>query len=586
VAGAPGATGAQGPQGPSGAAGAPGASYIATSTTVNPIAFGAHTYATQAGLAYTVGARARATSNGAPNNWVEGIVTAYSGAAITITADLVSGSGSFSDWNINLAGQIGATGATGAQGSTGPQGGQGVQGVAGPTGPGYTATSATSATIGLGSVTMTTQAGLAYTAGARVRLAATSAPAADWMEGVCTAYSGTALTVNVDLINGSGTFTSWTINTAGQTGAAGTPTFSTQAQAEAGIDTTTSLNPLGATQHLNASVIGPFKNLVGRNGGFEVSQQGNVTYPNGVTGYVLDGWYAVIQQGQTQFAQYAGLTPTSGYSLKVQRLAGETATGQTFLGFPIDTDELIQMRGKTVLWQFKIATGANFSPTSLGARLLIGTGIPVKQQIAGYTNQTKPIDATITTTTNMGVTTYYFTADIPATISGANVGQAEVQFYWQPTAGAAGAQDAIFFDDVDLRVVPTSLPANASKPAFERTPFVADLARCKRHYEQSYSYGTAPGTNTQINSEFSRLITAGAFLWTIRTVEKRAVPAVTSYSTTGAPGFAYNNAAGVNIPVTVDNIGTSAFRVTQASGGAAGTASDGMCFHWISDARP
>jgi hypothetical protein len=92
-----------------------------------------------------------------------------------------------SDWNINVAG---------VQGQQGPSGGP-----AGVNGAGYLATSTTNAPIATGSVTVTTQAGLAYSIGARVRLSSHSAPS-QWIEGLCTAYVGTSLTVNVDLTSG------------------------------------------------------------------------------------------------------------------------------------------------------------------------------------------------------------------------------------------------------------------------------------------------------------------------------------------------------------------------------------------------
>jgi Collagen triple helix repeat (20 copies) len=104
------------------------------------------------------------------------------------------------------AGTAGASGATGPQGPAGASGASGpagtpgtpgASGASGPGGPGYLATSTTSDTIGLGSHTFTTQAGLAYTIGARARVASRSAPT-NWMEGIVTAYSGTSLTINVD----------------------------------------------------------------------------------------------------------------------------------------------------------------------------------------------------------------------------------------------------------------------------------------------------------------------------------------------------------------------------------------------------
>ena len=85
---------------------------------------------------------------------------------------------------------------------------------AGTNAPTYGGTSTTSLAIGTGSKVFTTQAGLAYTNGARVR----ASSGANWLEGVAT-YSGTTLTITSDKTNGTGTFTSWTFNVAGQPGA-------------------------------------------------------------------------------------------------------------------------------------------------------------------------------------------------------------------------------------------------------------------------------------------------------------------------------------------------------------------------------
>jgi hypothetical protein len=185
LTGLPGAQGAQGPAGPVG----PG--YAATSATTLAIATGTKTFATQAGLAYTTGVRCRASSNGSPNSYMEGWVTGYSGTSLSVNVDLINGSGSFSNWNLNVSGAPGV--------GYGP------------------AASASTLSVVLGAATLTTQTGLAYTPGARVRLSAQADPT-NWIEGIVTAYaiSTGAFTVNVDLTRGTGAFTGWNINIAGQ----------------------------------------------------------------------------------------------------------------------------------------------------------------------------------------------------------------------------------------------------------------------------------------------------------------------------------------------------------------------------------
>lgn len=113
-------------------------------------------------------------------------------------------------------------GITGPQGGQGIQGIQGIQGVQGNTGPGYYATSTTSNSIGSsGSKSFTTQSGLAYTAGTRVRAADASNPSTNYMDGVVTSYSGTTLTFTADYSAGSGTLTNWTLQVAGERGPQG-----------------------------------------------------------------------------------------------------------------------------------------------------------------------------------------------------------------------------------------------------------------------------------------------------------------------------------------------------------------------------
>ncbi|MBR0962261.1 hypothetical protein [Bradyrhizobium japonicum] len=94
---------------------------------------------------------------------------------------------------------------------------KGETGAAGPTGAGYGGTSTTSRTIGTGSQAFTTQAGLAYQDGARVR-ASSAANTSNWMAGLAT-YAGTTLTINADETNGSGTHDDWIFNVVGESGA-------------------------------------------------------------------------------------------------------------------------------------------------------------------------------------------------------------------------------------------------------------------------------------------------------------------------------------------------------------------------------
>jgi signal peptidase I len=202
--GATGATGATGSTGPTGPTGATGPGYLATSTTSVSMAIGSKTFTTQAGLAYLANDRVRISNSS--SNYMEGVVTAYTSTTLTVSVDRFVGSGTFASWNIGLAGDVGPTGANGTNGTNGTNG------------AGYTASSTTSVAIGTGAKAFDTQAGLAYVANVRVRVANSSS---NYMEGVVASYTGTTLTVTVDRVVGSGTFASWNIGVAGDVGAQG-----------------------------------------------------------------------------------------------------------------------------------------------------------------------------------------------------------------------------------------------------------------------------------------------------------------------------------------------------------------------------
>jgi hypothetical protein len=83
-----------------------GPGYRATSSTILTITSSAsRVFSTQAGLAYSAGARMRATS-ASSGDWMEGVITAYDLNLMTVLMDASSGgAASHSDWNLNIAGE-------------------------------------------------------------------------------------------------------------------------------------------------------------------------------------------------------------------------------------------------------------------------------------------------------------------------------------------------------------------------------------------------------------------------------------------------------------------------------------------------
>ena len=135
-AGSLGATGATGPQGASGPSGPQGTTNALTSTSTISIGTGTKQFGvniSNINSAIKPGMRVRAVANLNPSAWMEGPVAGYSGVTFQMTSELYSGSGSYNNWSIGIAGQPGATGATGPAGATGPSGGP--TGATGSTGP-------------------------------------------------------------------------------------------------------------------------------------------------------------------------------------------------------------------------------------------------------------------------------------------------------------------------------------------------------------------------------------------------------------------------------------------------------------------
>lgn len=95
--------------------------YGGTSATSQAIVTGSKTFATQKGLGYVVGSRVRLASLANPTvNFMEGVVTSYSGTSLIVTIDIAAGSGTHTDWQLSIAGQRGPTGASGVVESVQP----------------------------------------------------------------------------------------------------------------------------------------------------------------------------------------------------------------------------------------------------------------------------------------------------------------------------------------------------------------------------------------------------------------------------------------------------------------------------------
>ena len=118
-----------------GQSGPAGAGYGGTSSTSQGTGTGSKTFAIQAGLAWQVGAYVRFTSS-STGEYMQGTVTAYALASMTINVDVNTCTTSHTDWLVNATGVAGPAGSQGIQGPAGTGNGVNLQ-----TGTSYTVVS-------------------------------------------------------------------------------------------------------------------------------------------------------------------------------------------------------------------------------------------------------------------------------------------------------------------------------------------------------------------------------------------------------------------------------------------------------------
>ncbi|HXD83314.1 MAG TPA: hypothetical protein VN599_02670 [Rudaea sp.] len=83
-----------------GSVGTLGGGVIGTSSTSVAVATGSHTFTTGAGLPFKNGSQVEIASRGTPGATMTGTITSYSSTTLTVNIASVTGSGSYTDWNI------------------------------------------------------------------------------------------------------------------------------------------------------------------------------------------------------------------------------------------------------------------------------------------------------------------------------------------------------------------------------------------------------------------------------------------------------------------------------------------------------
>ena len=148
-------------------------------------------------------------------------------------------------------------------------------------------------------------------------------------------------------------------------------------------------------------------------------------------------------------------------------------------------------------------------------------------------------------------------------------------------------------NDATWNITGLQLELGTQATPFEHRSFGEELQLCKRYYQKSYAYGTAPGTSSSIlgaiYSRYSQEVTNRMDLGTRFEVEMRTIPTVTAYSpSTGTANRVDDNSNGVGDTAAAVNTVSSLPKISARGigGVVSSTAFDNVgSYHFTAEAE-
>lgn len=324
------------------------------------------------------------------------------------------------------------------------------------------------------------------------------------------------------------------------------------------------------------------QNVMAANGSFLVWQRGlSIAVPGATTAYTADRWY--LATGATEASVVAavpdlstGLTPNC--AAKITRNSGQTGVAAMAFGYPLDTDEVYRMRGNTLSFSCAVKSGANWSPTSgtLTVTAAFGTGAAGKRG-GGFAAET----VVLTMATNLLVSSARTVISGASTLTvPTNASQGELQFTWTPT-GTAGLDDSISIDECCLVL-------GSLVQSYADIPFQINLDMCKRHFQKTFPYATAPAQGAGTQGALALISTATSkvgLFWKFED-EMRATPSsIITYSPGGASANWYDLTGGVSLLTVIDTTNSGSATGIMLYSGATAAATDHLIYlHGAADA--
>jgi hypothetical protein len=214
------------------------------------------------------------------------------------------------------------------------------------------------------------------------------------------------------------------------------------------------------------------------NGAMEVAQRGT-TFTNQATTSSPNGPYTLDRWMNNRASDVSGLTVTQSTdapqsfinSMRLQRVAGNTATEGTFIFYTLAREDSIPLAGKTITLSFYAKAGANYSRS--------GNTVSLNIYSTTTDSDTKVYSFSPSVTVasqNFTLTTSWQRFSITVTL-GSTIKQLGFQLQTSTLTGTAGADDSWYATGFQLEEGSVTTP-------FERRPYGTELALCQRYFHK------------------------------------------------------------------------------------------------------
>jgi len=307
---------------------------------------------------------------------------------------------------------------------------------------------------------------------------------------------------------------------------------------------------LGPNQDITAAKIAGtinFKNLI-INGDMSIDQRNSgssITPTNGQ--YGVDRWQNAVNVSSKYSIQQVSDAPTGFvYSNKVTSLsaysigAGELAGLRQYVeGYNITKLDWGTSDAQTVTLSFWVkssltgdfgVTVGNDNGRTYGALYNISSADTWEKKSVTIEGDTS---GTWLTTNGKGISLVFALSTGSAFLATADSWNASTSY------GVTGQTQILATNSATWQVTGVQLEADTSASDFEFLPYDVNLMRCQRYYEKSYSYATAPGTNTYVGAtRFNGSTDASSNMVVCieYATQKRTSPTQTYYTPSGTSG--------------------------------------------------